>query len=180
MIKADADLILAIHHLKNNLKIPVDCRHMYGHQDGKNKKKQEKWETALEEEIEEYACEIEAESSKSKAEAMMMRTFQIGEKRQPKRPQKNGLKAKQDLWDKEGHEEKLMDEAMMNITCNEIATDTTAAALGGEAPYPDTVMELPYAGSRAMLRIKQTWITSKYKTEIYKARRTGPMRIYCA
>ena len=42
MIKADADLILAIHHLKNNLKIPVDCRHMYGHQDGKNKKKQEK------------------------------------------------------------------------------------------------------------------------------------------
>ena len=73
-----------------------------------------------------------------------------------------------------------MDEAMMNITCNEIATDTTAAALGGEAPYPDTVMELPYAGSRAMLRIKQTWITSKYKTEIYKARRTGPMRIYCA
>ena len=31
-----------------------------------------------------------------------------------------------------------------------------------------------------MLRIKQTWITSKHKAEIYKAQRTGPMRIYRA
>jgi len=28
--------------LKNNLKIPVDCRYVYGHQDEKNKKKQGK------------------------------------------------------------------------------------------------------------------------------------------
>ena len=41
-IKIDADLILAIHHLKNNLKFPVDCRHVYGHKDVKNKKKREK------------------------------------------------------------------------------------------------------------------------------------------
>ena len=68
----------------------------------------------------------------------------------------------------------------MNIACDEIATDTKAVALSGEAPYPYTVMELPYAGSQAMLRIKQTWITLKYKTEIYKARVTGMMQIYCA
>ena len=35
-------------------------------------------------------------------------------------------------------------------------------------------------GSQAMLRIKQTWITLRYKAEIYKAQRTGTMRIYCA
>ena len=90
MIKANADLILAIHHLKNNLKFSVDCRHMYGHQDGKNKKKQEKREAALDAEIEGYTCETEVESSESEAEAMMMRTFQIGEKRQPELPQKMG------------------------------------------------------------------------------------------
>ena len=88
MIKADADLILAIHHLKNNLKFPVECRHVYGHQDGKDKKKQEKREKELEEELERYAYKTEVESSKSEAEAMMMKTFQIGDKRLPKRPQK--------------------------------------------------------------------------------------------
>ena len=44
MIQADADIILVIHHLRNELQFPVDCRYVYGHQDGKNKKKQEKRE----------------------------------------------------------------------------------------------------------------------------------------
>ena len=85
MIKADADLILAIHHLKNNLKFPVDCRHVYGHQDGKNKKKQEKRERALAEEREGNSYETEAESSESEEEARMMKTFQIGKMQRPKR-----------------------------------------------------------------------------------------------
>ena len=50
----------------------------------------------------------------------------------------------------------MADEAMMNIICDDIATETTAAALRGEAPPPEPVMELPYVGSRAMLRIGQT------------------------
>ena len=87
----------------------------------------------------------------------------------------------QDPRDKEStREKKLTDEAMMNIVCNDIATDTTAVALRGEEPYPGSVMDLPYAGLRAMLCIKQTWITSKYKAEIFKAWRNGPMRIHCA
>ena len=68
---------------------------------------------------------------------------------------------------------------MMNIVCDDIAINTTAMALRGEDPPPGPVMELPYAGSRAMLWIKQIRITSKYKAEIYKAQRTRPMRIYC-
>ena len=67
----------------------------------------------------------------------------------------------------------------MNIICDDIVTNTTAVPLGGEASLPEPVMELLYAGSQAMLRIEQTWITSKYKEEIYKAWQTGPMRIYC-
>ena len=69
------------------------------------------------------------------------------------------------MGDKEHQEKKLTDEAMMNITCDGTATDTTAVALRGEAPYPDTVMELPYAGLRAMLRIKKTDNT---KTKLQK------------
>ena len=82
IIKADADLILAIHHLKKNLTFSVDCRHVYRHQDGKNKKKQEKREKALEEAQEVQWHDTEAESSESEAEAEMIKTFQIGGKQQ--------------------------------------------------------------------------------------------------
>ena len=36
----------------------------------------------------------------------------------------------------------------------------------------------PYKGSRAMLRINGTWITSRYKKEIYRARRAGPIKTF--
>ena len=45
MIQTDANIILAIHHLKNELHFPVDCRHVYGYQDSKDEKKQEKRES---------------------------------------------------------------------------------------------------------------------------------------
>ena len=94
----------------------------------------------------------------------MRKTFQIGEKRQPRQPWQQGLGTKQDPQDKEStREKKLTDEAMMNIVCDGIATDTTAATLREEVTYTGTVMELPYAGLRAMLHIKQTWITLKCK-----------------
>ena len=72
-----------------------------------------------------------------------------------------------------------MDEAIINIICDDIATNTIAMALRGEETPLGPVLELLYTGSRAILWIKQIWITSKYIAEIYKARRTGPMRIYC-
>ena len=78
----------------------------------------------------------------------------MGEKPPPKRPQKNGVGTKQDMGDKEHQEKRLTDEAMVDIACDEIVTDTTAVALRGEAPYPDTVTKLPYAGSQAVLRIQ--------------------------
>ena len=42
VIKADADITLAIHHLKSNLQFQVDFRHVYGRQDVRNKKKRKK------------------------------------------------------------------------------------------------------------------------------------------
>ena len=113
---------------------------------GRIRRNKEKREKVLEEEREGYSHKTEAESSESEAEAMMIRTFQIGEKRQLKRPRKDGLGTKQDTRYKESaRQKKLTDEVMMNIACDDIATETTAAALRGEEPYSDTVMELPYA-----------------------------------
>ena len=55
----------------------------------------------------------------------------------------------------------LIDEAKMNIVCDRLARETTEAVLdGGEAPRGYT-LGLPYAGSWAMVKKKETWITSK-------------------
>ena len=85
MIQENADIILAIHHLKTELQLLVDFRHVYEHQDGKNTKKQEKGEQDLAEETEGFAHENEAEGSESKAETAMANMFQLGEKRKSKR-----------------------------------------------------------------------------------------------
>ena len=89
MVKADTDIILAIHHLKNELQFLVDYRQVYGHQDDKKKKKQEKREQELAEETEGFAHEIEAESSKSEAETAVATMFQLGGKSPQRRPQYN-------------------------------------------------------------------------------------------
>ena len=85
MSKADADIILAIYHLKGNLHFPVNCRHEYVQQDGKKKKKQEKQGKELEEEKEGFVYESMAESSESETETAMMNMFQLGKKRSLKR-----------------------------------------------------------------------------------------------
>jgi hypothetical protein len=44
-------------------------------------------------------------------------------------------------------------------------------------PLPPILIP-PYEGSKAMLKIDNTWITAHYKGELYKARRTKPMEEY--
>ena len=86
MIKADADITLAIHHLKSKLQFLMDCRHIYGHQDGKKKKKQRKREQDLAEERRGFVHETEAEISESKAKTAMANMFQLGGTKSPRRP----------------------------------------------------------------------------------------------
>ena len=113
MIKADTDIILVIHHLKSNLQFPVDCKHVYGHQDGKHKKKQDKQDKELEGENDELDYETEVESSISKAEEEMIEMFQLGEyeeakgrKREIEGSQESRGKEKTDPGEKGGEERK--------------------------------------------------------------------------
>ena len=77
------------------------------------------------------------------------------------------------------NKKQMTDEAMMNIICDNLAGATTRAALEGGDAQGRVLLDLPYQGSRAMLKIKNRWVTSRYADELYKARRPGPMREYC-
>ena len=67
----------------------------------------------------------------------------------------------------------------INIDCDHIASETTeiVAKSGVPADLPP-LLQPPYPGSRAMLKIGKRWITSNFKRHLYDARRTPPVRIY--
>ena len=186
MIKVDADIILASNPPMSNLQFPVNHKHVYRYQDGKNKKKQEKRVKELEEENDEFDCEMEAESSGSEAEEEMIKKFQLGEhkeakwrKRETNGSQESRGEDKADPGEEGGRKKRLADEAVMNIVCDDIPTNATKAVLGGGGPPSGPTMELSYEGSRAMLRIKQAWIISRYKEVLYRARRIGLIGTNC-
>ena len=64
------------------------------------------------------------------------------------------------------------------MACDKHAGDTTEEALGGCTEKADRVLAPPYAGARAMLKIKERWITSKMGLELQRARRGEQARIY--
>ena len=75
---------------------------------------------------------------------------------------------------------KLTLEAKINIACDELAIETSAAVLANGVPesLPST-LQLPYAGSKALLKLGKTWITSKYKSAIRKACWDARTKEYC-
>eukprot|EP00970_Alexandrium_tamarense_P000770 scaffold88_cov326-Alexandrium_tamarense.AAC.1 len=65
----------------------------------------------------------------------------------------------------------LSDEAQLNIACDEYVGDTVAAwSQNRDQPMPQ-VLEPPYEGSKALLRIGKLWITSDYSKHLHFARR---------
>eukprot|EP00984_Skeletonema_dohrnii_P034148 scaffold33422_cov67-Skeletonema_dohrnii-CCMP3373.AAC.2 len=63
----------------------------------------------------------------------------------------------------------------MNIACDQLAWEVTAAALANpdELPPPEEILHMPYKGSKAVLRIGKEWVTAKEKRHLYNAKR-GP------
>ena len=159
--RADADLVLAIHHLKQKLSYPVKCRHVYGHQDGKNKGKKKEATKVRESKEEEPKMDMDP------AVAAM---FQL------QKPKATDTKAKDHTPEKIQRRAKLPREALINVACDQLASGTTAAMLAEGEPPPGEILKLPYPGSKALLKIGDKWITSRYKDAIYRARRTHKMR----
>jgi len=69
----------------------------------------------------------------------------------------------------------LGDEALMNIACDQLAGEVTATALDNpdELRPPEEILQMPYKGSKAVLRIRKEWVTAKEKIHLYNAKR-GP------
>jgi hypothetical protein len=166
----DADLVLAIHALKNSMHHKVELKHVYGHQDGTGKAKAERKEKRRQEEYEkrlqEWEERSEQDSSESETEVEVHSMCHPRPTNVPSPPPK------------EDEQQKKV-EIQVNIECDRIATEVTATALADGSTPDKPVLQMPYPGSKAMLRIGKTWITSKYKKEIYRARRTKQMEIYC-
>ena len=70
---------------------------------------------------------------------------------------------------------KLLEEAKINVGSDILASGTTRVAIDqGDIPPMPPVLKSPYPGSRAMLRIRGKWITSKIKKNLCTVRRKGP------
>ena len=214
MLHADADLVLTIHSLKDKLQYPIDCRHVYGHQDAKKAKDKEskdkrsnskspldKMRDRLDQCQPSQPSSIDGKRPRKEEQSKTQHNYEIlldVERQETAKPpafdeetgRVFGLTSRFDLVPDEDDcksEERddpkkkkpLKQNALINIACDEIASGTTAAVLDGGKEPSQKILQLPYQGSKAMLRIGKTWITSRLKSEIYKAHRSGPMREYC-
>ena len=191
MLHADADMILAIHHLRNRADFHVTLRHVYGHQDtksieerkAKRKEKRAKRDTkrrilfaSLEEhELYDNATDSSPSDTDSDSNATdpgeaLVHSLIDGCTQQPRtlNPYATIQKRKQ-----------LSKEAKMNVACDKVASETTRLRLEqDEMPPLPELLCLPLPGQKAMLKVGSRYVTSKHKPTIYKARRTEPMRIY--
>ena len=134
------------------------CRHVYGHQDGENKGK------------------IKAKLKKKKIDPPDLLDTVVA----PEVERQFGLCKVDDQEDQlPPKPTKLSTEAMINVACDKIASGTSDAMLHRGSVPATEVLTLLYPGSKALLRIGDEWVTSRYKKTIYRARRTDPMCVYC-
>ena len=74
---------------------------------------------------------------------------------------------------------RMTDEAKMNIVCDKLVGATTQAAFEEVDAQGRALLDLLYANLRAMLKIRNKWIKSRYADELYEAHRMRLMREYC-
>ena len=55
---------------------------------------------------------------------------------------------------------RISDEAMKNLIFDKLAGATTQAALAGGSARGRVLLDLPYTGSKAMLKMRNTYITA--------------------
>ncbi len=68
----------------------------------------------------------------------------------------------------------------LNVECDKLATETTATLIRqGDTPHLPPVIEPPYAGSKALLRIGTKWVTTASEEHIRNARWESSVREYC-
>ena len=172
MIAPDADIILAILHHKRGITASVDCQHVLAHQDTRNRVSKEDKEREKKQEAKERRRRI--------------REVDVGEGTHAPSPPSSPQHSTSDDPDthlpsphRELGPNDLSDEAQMNVACDGIAEEAAKDHISDpQAPDP-LALQPPYEGSKAMLRIGDTWITSHYGREIRRASREPRIVAYC-
>jgi ribonuclease HI len=120
MIKAEADIILAIHHLHNRFPFHTNIKHIYGHQDTKKPTRH-----IPQDKTSQPTKEVDTPSNNPQA-SPPVRTEPF-------------LTHVRDL------QQSLPIKVQINIACNGIATETTRIALGtATPPIHQTILTPPY------------------------------------
>ena len=192
MLQADADIILAIRKIHQDMPFEIQCRHVYGHQDSKSERKEES--------VPVKRTKIAIDNADERAVTLEM--FPNGEQQDTNKNvtvneevsraedwiedaisqafQQHKVKNPYEKIQSSQSKKKLSLEAKINIACDELATEISAAVRADGVPeaLPST-LQLPYAGSKALLKLGKTWITSRYKSAIRKARWDARTKEYC-
>lgn len=154
MGKPDADLLLAIHHLRTIMedRIRITCRHIYGHQDTRTRDTPRVFHDEVQNREEE-----EASNGQDFFSPLEEFDHHPHVDQHPTRPLS----------------------IVSNIEADRLASETATLALRDYNDDLPPTLQPPYAGSRAMIRIGQTWITSKLPDHIHNARNARILRNYC-
>jgi hypothetical protein len=164
MLQPDADLVLAIQHITNQLKRKDECKHVYSHQDERSRGKKEEL----------------AEKRRKERREIIRSCVVDGGIHAPSPEQSSNSES--DCPDEPSCElapRGLSDEAHLNNACDIIAKQTAKAFLENPEQEVEPLLSLPYPGSKAMLRVGDTWITSNYDYHVHLACRTPQIRSYC-
>lgn len=153
MIKPDADIVLAIHHTRQQMETgsTIICRHIYGHQDSTKR-----------------ANINDTSGNKDATEDIRtdMQDLAIAPAMDKTKPRQKP--------------KALNLPATINIECDRIATETaTAVTANPNQNHLTPVLSLPYQGSKALLNIGGTWITSHQRRHILRAKWEPGVRRYC-
>jgi hypothetical protein len=171
-IKPDADILLAIHHLQSHMEqhCMIHCTHIYGHQDTR----QRGTPTVLAD-LSPPSTPISARShdshdpfSTSLPDNNLPQDETPFDESYPPTPRLGPTT----------RPAQLSLPVRLNIECNHIASSTSKIALG-EHRHDLASFTPPYPGSKAMLWIGETWITSKLDFHVLRARWTLQVIDYC-
>ena len=168
MLAPDADLLLALLAHKKRLQTIISCGHVFSHQDQvtkKSKKVKEKERKRRQKERRERIREVEIEGGTHAPSPSVSSESDSACSEGPD----------QEL----GAEKHLSDEAHMNNACDDHAKGAAREYLECPDAEQPLVMEPPYEGTKAMLRIGDVWITSNLDENIHFACRAPIIREYC-
>ncbi len=168
MTQPDADILLAIHHLRSEMerRCKIHCSHIYGHQDTRRRRSPVVLEASTD--------ALSDSASTATATVESHGTWSVSPPSSPALTPTNLT----DRNERVGVTSKPSLPVLLNIKSDKLASSTTSIALGPHRTDLEAFAP-PYPGSRAMLKIGHTWITSKIKHHILRPRWSPSIIQYC-